>query len=456
MTRAALALTAAIAVLSGVAAAQDTRRLGESAAARVERARLAFAQGRYTEALADARQATETAPRSLPAQLTRGTMAEFLGEFDEAQRAYAEARAIAPGDITPRYRTALLAVRLGDYAGALRELDAILAAQPRATQLVFRWAPAAVQARLLRDNPALEQLVQTRIDILMEKGDLGEARQVARRHAIVQAGQDYCAAANTRRASKAGSDALFKAFRLAALGQPDAADCIWWYGQWLTDEGYMRLGRVMVEEGTRLTTSPENKESGARYLRIRVGTQAVPKRAESLFLIARQRYLRDGDVRGALRLFDESLKEAPNFARPFAYKARIAWDAGQYDAAVALLQRGVEADHDSWRTWHNLGKAFLALERWDSAELALTRAVELFPDDVGGRLALARALYAQGKYDAYASESKRAIAFAVGFASHAAAVHEPAMFLERFERWGPGVALPPAPDPQLILGWNQD
>src|SRR2546427_12628604 len=116
------------------------------------------------------------------------------------------------------------------------------------------------------------------------------------------------------------SSDLFKAFRLATLGQPDAADCIWWYGQWLADEGYVRLGRLMVTEGTRVTPAAGNKESGARYLRSRLGgKREVGKRAEQLFLIARQRYLRDGDIDGAVRLFDESIRLAPTFARPHIY-----------------------------------------------------------------------------------------------------------------------------------------
>ena len=249
---------------------------------------------------------------------------------------------------------------------------------------------------------------------------------------------------------------MFKAFRLAALGQPDSADCIWWYGQWLTDEGYMRLGRLMVEEGTRVTSAASNKESGQRFVRIRLGgARPVSKRAESLFMIATQRYLRDGDVEGAARLFDESVRLSPTFARPYSYKARLALDDGDREAAVQWLRRGVEADPESWRTWHNLGRLLLVAERWDEAGRALARAVELFPDDVGGRLALARALYAVGDWDGY----RRHTEYALGFARNLSGkdgVKEPADFLAKFQRWGPGATLPPTPDPRVILGWNRD
>jgi tetratricopeptide (TPR) repeat protein len=445
-----------VSLSASTSVAQRPPALGDSPAALVERARAAYAQGRYQDALETARRAAESGPRSVSAQLARGGMAEFMGEFDEASQAYAQAHALAPTDNTTRYRVALFAARVGDYDRALRELDAILATQPKAAQLFFRWAPPFVQKPLLKSTPALEQFVQLQIDILMEKGDLAGARGLARRHAIVESGRDYCGEANEKKSRKGSSDDVFKAFRLAALGQPDSADCIWWYGQWLTDEGYMRLGRLMVEEGTRLTTAAANKESGNRFVRIRLGgARPVSKRAESLFMIAKQRYLRDGDADGAARLFDESLRLSPAFARPYSYKARLALDDGDREAAVRWLQRGIEADPDSWRTWHNLGRLLLAAERWEEAERALARAIELFPDDVGGRLGLARALYARGNWDGYRQQTEYAIGFARGWRGTDVA-QAPADFFTKFQRWGPGAALPPTPDPRVILGWNQD
>jgi len=454
-------VTVAIAVIlvalsASTSLAQRPAALGDSPAALVERSRAAYAQGRYQDALETARRAVDAAPRSVPAQLARGGMAEFMGEFDEASQAYAQAQALAPADNATRYRVARFATRVGDYDRALRELDAILATQPKAAQLFFRWAPASMQKPLLKASPALEQFVQLQIDIMMEKGDLTGARRLARQHAIVESGHDYCAEANAKTGRKGSSEDVFKAFRLAALGQPDSADCIWWYGQWLTDEGYMRLGRLMVEEGTRVTSSPANKESGNRFVRIRLGgARPVSKRAESLFMIAKQRYLRDGDAEGAARLFDESLRLSPTFARPYSYKARLALDDGDREAAIRWLQRGVEADADSWRTWHNLGRLLLAADRWEDAERALARTIELFPDDVGGRLALARVLYARGNWDGYRSQTEHALGFARGMRGNDV-TKASADFLSKFQRWGPGGALPPTPDPRVILGWNQD
>jgi tetratricopeptide (TPR) repeat protein len=418
------------------------------------RAQAAFQAGHYTEALALARRGADGAPTSVRALTVRAGMAEFMGEFDEARASYDRAAALAPDDAELIHRTASFAVRVGEYDRALAQLDRLLALHPPHVRWLFQWAPIYLQPGLLRDHPSLEQIVQVKLDILTEKGDLAQARQLARSYAIVKPGENYCGEAQAKSRAGAEREETFKAFRLATLGQPDAADCIGWYGQWLSDEGYVRLGRLMVIEGTRVTPSAGNKESGARYLRIRLGgTREVPKRAEQLFLIARQRYLRDGDVEGAVRLFDESIRLAPTFARPYNYRATIAADLGDREAALAWLQRGVQADPDSWRTHRNLGKLLSELERYPEAEMHLRKTVQLFGDDAGGRLALARVLYAQGKYDDFAREARAAVAF---FANWKAPVPDVRDFLAKFDRWGPGAALPPAPDPRIIIGWNYD
>jgi tetratricopeptide (TPR) repeat protein len=442
----ALGLSTALDVLA------QERRASTPPANDLDRAYAAFKAGHNAEALTAARRAADTSPISVRALTARAGMAEFMGEFDEARTYYERVGALAPDDAEIVYRRASFAVRVGEYDRALAQLDRLLALHPRHVRWLFQWAPTRLQASLLHDHPSLERIVQIKLDILTEKGDLEQARRLARAYGIVQPGMNYCAHARQLASSK--RDEIFQAFRLAALGQPDAADCIWWYGQWLSDEGYVRLGRLMVLEGTRITPSAANRESGARYVRIRLGgNREISKRAEQIFLIARQRYLRDGDLEGAVRLFDESIRLAPGFARPYNYRATIAAELGDLEGALAWLQRGLKADTDSWRTHRNLGKLFSRLERYPEAEMHLRTAVELFADDAGGRLALARVLYAQGKYDEFAKEARAAVAFLAGWKEQISDVRE---FLARFDRWGPGAALPPAPDPHVIIGWNHD
>lgn len=419
----------------------------------LERAQAAFRAGRYREALEEARAAVEASPRSLPALLARAHLAELMGEFDEAATFYARASELAPADPAIVRGIASFAVRIGDYDRALALLDGLLGDQPWYVRWLFRPAPTMAARLALREQPWLIRAVQLKIDVLMEKGDLEGARAVARAFAVVEPNHDYCGEA--RQKLRGGThEEIFQTFRLAALAQPDAADCIWWYGQWLTDEGHVRLGRLMVVEGIRVTNSEGNKAAGDRYLRIRLsGGRDVPKRAEALFVIARQRYLRDGDAEGAARLLDEVSRLAPDFIRPHHYRARIAADQGAPEGAIAWLERAVAVDPDSWRTHRNLGKALAALGRLDEAEAHLRRTVELFPDDVGGRLALARVLYARGQVEEYARETQAALALAN---AHGHPLPEVRAFLEASGRTPRPEAVPPAPDPAMFIGWNYD
>ena len=447
-------IASAIALIFCLAAADAAPERPASTGSDLDRAQAAFDAGHYEEALGLARRAANAAPTSVRAQTVRAGMAEFMGEFDEARTYYDRATALAPDDPELIYRTASFAVRVGDYDRALAQLDRLLALHPAHVRSLFQWAPTSMQPALLRDHPSLAHIVQIRLDILTEKGDLAQARQLARSYAIVKPGENYCGEAQAKSRAGAEREDTFNAFRLATLGQPEAADCIWWYGQWLSDEGYVRLGRLMVIEGIRVTALAENKESGARYLKIRLGgNREVSKRAEQLFLIARQRYLRDGDIDGATRLFDETIRLAPTFARPYSYRATIAAELGDREGALGWLHRGLSADPDSWPTHRNLGKLLSDLERYPEAEMHLRKTVQLFGDDAGGRLALARVLYAQAKYDDFAKEARAALAF---LATGRVSVPEVQDFLAKFDRWGPGPVLPPAPDPQTILGWNDD
>ena len=421
---------------------------------RLERTWRAYRAGRFDEALAAARLASAALPSSGPALLAHGWMAEYLGEFDEAQSVYAKARTVASDDPDVLLRVASFSVRVGEYDDAVALLDRVLAGQPWWIRWAFLHGPTFAQAAVRRGNAVIERTVQLKLDVLMEKGQLAEARRVAREYRVVQPARDYCGEARQRGATGPREE-IFLAFRLAALAQPDAADCIWWYGQWLTDEGFVRLGRVMVIEGTRVTPSAANKASGERYLRVRLSNgREVSKRVEQLALIGRQRYLRDGDTAGAVRLLMQASALDQGYPRSYNHLARIAWDEGDRAGAVAWLERGLQADPASWRTHRNLGRALALLGRDADAEAHLRKTVELFDDDSGGRLALARVLYARGKFAEYARETRRALQFAGNWGGRG--LEDVSAFLATFERSGPGKSLPPAPDPAILIGWNYD
>lgn len=421
---------------------------------RLEKVTNAYRDGRYAEALAGSRGLIAQFPEVAELWLWHGSIAEYMGEFDEALAAFNKARLLAPSAPKAHYRLGGFLVRLGEYDQALTHLDWMVTSYAWDIRWKFLHGSPDEKAALVKEHPSLEYIAQLKIDILMEKGDLETARRLAREFGIVQPNHDYCGQAR-QRAGQPTRETLFKTQRLAALSTPPDPDCVWWYGQWLADEGYVRLAQRMVIEGTRLTPSAVNKASGERYLRVRLsGGRPISKRAEQLAMIARQRYVREGDRDGAVGLLQEAIRLEPTFARPYMHMARITWEGGDRGSTLAWLERAIKADPDCWRAHRNLGQALERLGRFADAELRLRTAVELFGDDVGGRLMLARALYAQGKFEAYVRETRQALQFAQTWSRNQ--LPEVREFLATYERAGAGSALPPAPDPRVLIGWNQD
>jgi Flp pilus assembly protein TadD len=207
----------------------------------------------------------------------------------------------------------------------------------------------------------------------------------------------------------------------------------------------------MVYEAARVLPMKRDTD---RYALLRLGGgQEVPKRAEQLALIGRQRHLRDGDAQGATRLFTEAIRLAPTFVRPHEHLARIAWDNGDREGALAWLRRALAADPSSWWSLRDLGRKLEALERYAEAEVPLRKLTTLLGDDTGARLVLARVLYAQHKYDEYATHTRVAL---VQAQRASFPIPEAQAFFEKYERWGPSAALPPAPEVPLPNGWNND
>jgi tetratricopeptide (TPR) repeat protein len=209
----------------------------------------------------------------------------------------------------------------------------------------------------------------------------------------------------------------------------------------------------MVIEARRATPGADTKASAERYLRIRLsGGRAIAKPAEHLAVMGRRLLERGDEVHGR-RLLEEALRRDPTFVSPYNLLARLAWERGDTAGAIARLESAVAVDADSWRTHRNLGVMLLQLERPAAAETHLRRAVELFAEDVGARVALGRALYAQGKLADYAEQTRGALQVASGLGEPLADVRA---FLEESRRRRPGRALPPINMPRVALGWSAD
>jgi tetratricopeptide (TPR) repeat protein len=298
--------------------------------------------------------------------------------------------------------------------------------------------------------------VQLRIDLLVEAGRLDDARAIAERWGIVEPGRDYCSRA--RRILTEGSHPVAEVFlplREALLAQPFAGDCLWWLGQWLTDTGWVRTGRVVIEEAARVNVAAARGTAGADFLRARLSAgRPVARRAEQLAMLGRQRWVRGGDADGARALLEEAVDLEPGFVRPYVHLARIATDRGELLTARRWLEQAIAVDTDAWRAHRNLGEVLALLERYADAEAHLRRALELFVHDAGARLLLARVLWAQGRVGDYAAETRRALA--TGGRAWAHALDPARAFLETVERTGAARGLPPIADPPMYIGWMFD
>src|SRR5262249_19121674 len=99
-------------------------------------------------------------------------------------------------------------------------------------------------------------------------------------------------------------------------------------------------------------------------------------------------------------------------------------------------------------------QGLVSLGRHAAAEGPLRKALELFGDDFGARLQLARALYAERRYDEYVRETRHALQLGDGMALRE--VTDVRQFLAAYEQNGPAETLPPVPDPKILVGWSND
>jgi len=425
----------------------------EDAGGHLARARQRLRDGRWEEAADAARQAAAVAPTSAASLLAAGGVVESVGDLETAKMLHEAAVAVAPTEMSVLVAAARFASRIGDDERVWSLADRIAGAEPWLATTSTRALPELGRGLVVAVYPGLSIAAALKVDVLLERGRIDEARALAGRFVLVRSGVDYCGQAQERLKDATSRDEIFQGFRRAVLAQPTRAECAWWFGQWLTDEGELRLARAMVTEARRATPGQDTKDSAARFLRIRLsGGREVAKAAEYLALLARRLVERGDDVHGR-RLLEEAVRRDPGLVSAYNVLARLAWERGDAAEALARLERAVAVDAESWRAHRNLGLMLGQLQRPAAAELHLRRAVELFGEDIGARVALARALYAQGKLAEYAAQTRTALKVADAVGQPLPEVRE---FLEAFERRGAIRALPPTSMPRVALGWNAD
>src|SRR5262245_34596083 len=252
------------------------------------------------EALHYYRAAAAAEPASLDAQTRRGGMAEVLGEFDEALDAYARAARLEPS-ARAYQRAGTLAERMGNTAVAIEYLNASLNAQPTRSERMarsgLRWVEgidrslnASRLARMLPDwvfrllNVGRVVLAGAGVDhdvtarvlfmTLLESGDSTRALDVARSRGWVREGVDHCTGASGPR--EAETRAL-----VGMLVAPERTDCLLRVGRSLTDNGMVRLARIVLLDRSRNSTDARVRGEALAFMARRPPAHAVPKLAAS-------------------------------------------------------------------------------------------------------------------------------------------------------------------------------
>jgi len=103
------------------------------------------------------------------------------------------------------------------------------------------------------------------------------------------------------------------------------------------------------------------------------------------------------DFRGAEASCTRALLLAPGNETALRAAGALAHSLGRIEDEIALLRRAIEQDPLRAGSYHNLGIALYAVDRFVEAEIACRRALELAPQIVAARAGLSMTLLAQAK-----------------------------------------------------------
>lgn len=132
----------------------------------------------------------------------------------------------------------------------------------------------------------------------------------------------------------------------------------------------------------------DNAVAAAAYGRLHA---AHPRNIEGLLGLAKLAF-QQGKRDEALRLWQQTVKVAPNSALPRVYGALGLLEMGKLSEAIASLRDASRLDEQNAVVYHNLGVAYLRAEKRDKAEKAFRTALTLAPGMPESTLALAQVL----------------------------------------------------------------
>jgi TolB-like protein/Tfp pilus assembly protein PilF len=123
-----------------------------------------------------------------------------------------------------------------------------------------------------------------------------------------------------------------------------------------------------------------------------------PDLAEAWVAQGAYRYRVQRDFAGALQAYDEARKRLPNSALVYQYMAYVERRLGRWADAEPHYKKAAELDPQNFQLFASEGSEFLAyLRRFDEAQAALYRALQISPGEQGALVGKANVFQLQGR-----------------------------------------------------------
>jgi tetratricopeptide (TPR) repeat protein len=127
-------------------------------------------------------------------------------------------------------------------------------------------------------------------------------------------------------------------------------------------------------------------------------TALQPDLAEAWVAQGAYRYRVQRDFAGALQAYDEARKRLPNSALVYQYMAYVERRLGRWADAEPHYKKAAELDPQNFQLFASEGSEFLAyLRRFDEAQAALDRALQISPGEQGALVGKANVFQQQGR-----------------------------------------------------------
>jgi tetratricopeptide (TPR) repeat protein len=238
----------------------------------------------------------------------------------------------------------------------------------------------------MRDDPREKSVrAEHLFRVLIEMEDREAALALAREMSWLREGIEYC--------KDEPDDFSWKTQALLAmLIQPERADCLLDVGESLTEEGFVRLARVVLLDRVQHSTDQKVRERAAAFMRHRLPAHSIRKLAESLNIVGYNLQFSLGLPEQAIKVYLKASAADPSFSWPYSNIGNVYMNRENYAQAIEWFRKAVTINPNHWRAQFNLGHAAYNVKQYDEALEAFLQAVALNPDDAYGHSNLGRLL----------------------------------------------------------------